>query len=114
MDSDLIVQAILNAVVDPKLNFDQKNEDLRKLAIYINQKYQPERKYIEELIMYKLFELQHYLDVNLNNELIDKSIDNYKSTKHDFQKDLQTFIISKKIIDGIEEYSSDLLAFSEL
>lgn len=94
--------------------FDKDNKYLKKLAKYLNKLYCPDQIWDPVLIAGKLYELQQQTGVEITPNLIELSVKNHKEAEIPFRKDLEHFIISFKTIDDIQEFSSDLLTFSNL
>lgn len=114
----MTIDELFDKYITPKLknvkNFDPADKRLNELANYLNEQYQPDLMWGTKLIAGKLCELEELTGVTVTKELIDDSIHNYFKSHIPYQKDLEYFIISRKTIDDVEEFSSDLLTFSQM
>ncbi len=114
MSLDELITLIVTPKIKHLIGFDKTDKRLLELADYLNTRYSPDLPWPKVLIAGKLFELEKKSETEITKSLIDKSIENFNKSNPPYQKDLEYFIISIKQIDGVEEYNSDLLAFSEL
>lgn len=114
----MTLDELYDRYITPKLakvnHFDPADKRLNELANYLNEKYQPDIMWGQKLIAGKLCELEELTNVTITREMIDKSLENYFNSNIPYKKDLEYFIVSRKTLDDVEEFSSDLLTFSAM